>query len=196
MRTSRDNDIRAVTSLPHHSQRGGPEPQLSESRALSKEAACRSAPPAMGCGPSAVALCLLAAGGAAHRGNRVRLALLNPRHHRVLSHVLSQPQSFFPTGLVDSGVTQTPRYLIKARGQPRDPGIFPCWAPLMPSGTSSLGQGFPVLQFVQEQCCWRSFSFRMSQEGSSAQLLAELDFLGADGLSRVSLRQQQGHSPA
>ena len=72
--TCRDNDIRAVTSLPHlQSEEGGPEPQLSESRALSKETPARSAPPTMGCGPvCCVALCLLAAGGAlAQGGTRV-----------------------------------------------------------------------------------------------------------------------------
>ena len=74
--SGRGNDIRAVTSLPHlQSEEGGPEPQLSESRALSKETPARSAPPAMGCGPvCCVALCLLAAGGCLHRGEPVFLA--------------------------------------------------------------------------------------------------------------------------
>ena len=76
MRSCRGNDIRAVTSLPHlQSEEGGPEPQLSESRALSKETPARSAPPAMGCGPiCCVALCLLAAGGALEQGEPLFLA--------------------------------------------------------------------------------------------------------------------------
>ena len=59
MRTCRGNDIRAVTSLPHlQSEEGGPEPQLSESRALSKETPARSALLPWAAAPSAVWLCV------------------------------------------------------------------------------------------------------------------------------------------
>ena len=71
MRSCRGNDIRAVTSLPHlQSEEGGPEPQLSESRALSKETPARSALLPWAAAPSAVWLCVSwQQVGPWHRGN-------------------------------------------------------------------------------------------------------------------------------
>ena len=121
--TSRDNDIRAETSLPNtqsekvpglsppqdkSSEQGGPCPVLPGPAMSSRLLCC-------------VALCLLGPG--------MSLAQLD-----VSVPMLREPESFFSsirvralfflqllspsiTGPVDSGVTQTPRHLVKPRGQ-------------------------------------------------------------------------------
>ena len=95
-------------------------PSSQRSRALNKETPDSSAPPAMGCSPvCCVALCLLAAGGSLAQ-ERIRFPSLTlPETMAIIgfSPAFFLSPSFPPTGLVDAGVTQTPRCLIKARGQ-------------------------------------------------------------------------------